>query len=152
MKKQIFTVALSALFVSSAFATTLPANRVITPIACPTISTPITINTSSGVNGAYSCNVVGNAAAVALCHSAGSRQARVVGCVLLDDPDGEADSGDEVYNNAGACPAGDGTAQDGEFTIVDFRGFVASTTGGGVGASQLDGACTDTSADALLPF
>lgn len=153
MKKQILAVAMASFFASSAVvAVPLPAGGVIETADCATIGNAVTINTSSGVSGAYVCNAAGNAAAIATCHASGSRQARVFTCVSSDAGDDGISGNEDDTWNSDTCPAGDGsTATAGEFTIIDFRGFVASTTGGGVGATALGGACNPDAADGILP-
>jgi len=155
MKKQILAVALSSLFISgAAFATDLPTGGVITPALCATVGEDVTINTSAGVIGGYSCNTVGNAAAVSTCHTSGSRKTQVYTCTTVDSgPDGTAGTADDIYNST-TCPTGDGsTGSTGEFTITaDYKGYVASTTGGGVGGQALLGVCDSSKVNALLPF
>lgn len=153
MKKHILAVVLSSALASGAtLAVELPASGAITTANCSMLGNNVVINLSNGVFGAYACNIIGNAMAITTCHDAGSRQSLVVGCGVVDNgPDGEQGTDDDVYNN-GSCPEGDGTAGDGQFTIADFRGYVASTTGGGVVAQELGGNCTAASVDTLLPF
>lgn len=153
MKKQILAVALSSIFVSGAtLAVELPASGAVTTADCAMLGSNIVINLSNAVSGAYACNLIGNAMAISTCHASGSRQPLVVGCGVVDNgTDGIQGTADDVYNNS-SCPEGDGSAADGQFTIADFRGYVASTTGGGVLANELGGACTATSANGLLPF
>jgi hypothetical protein len=153
MKKQILAVAMATLFASAAvMADPLPAGGVIQPADCATIGSPVTINLSNGVSGAFTCNAIGNAAALSTCHANGSRQTRVFGCTSLDaGPDAVSGNADDEWNDD-SCPTGDGSADPGQFTIdASFRGFAASTSGGGVGAVPLLGGCDEDTVDAILP-
>lgn len=149
MKKQIMAVAFSSLCISSnAFAVAIPADGIITTGVCSLIGSNITLNLSNNVVGAYECDQLATTVSVSACHTSGSRQPLVVQCVqtgaTTDVPPVP------IYNNA-SCPDGDGSAQDGQFTIADFRGYVASSSGGGVGAQELGGACSAASVEGILP-
>ncbi len=157
MKKQILAVALSSLFASGmASATALPpGGGLVETTDCSVIGSNVTLNASNNVAMAYACNAAGNAVAVGACHQSGSRSSRVYQCVTVDNgPDATAGTPDDVYNDD-SCPAGDGSAGAGEFTITaDFVGFVASSSGGGVSANPLGGVCDEagTAIDAQMPF
>lgn len=146
MKKQLLAVSLAALFMSGgAFATAIVSGGDITSADCTLIGTTIRVNLSNDVNGAYECDQLATTVNLATCHESGSRAPLVVACV-----NSAAAGAPAVYNDA-SCPGGDGSAAAGEFTIADFRGYAASSQGGGVAASDLGGACTDATAEALLP-
>lgn len=154
MKKHSLAIALASLLLSgSAFAVTIPAGGAISTTDCDTIGEPVTLNLSSGVTGVYSCNETANGAAVATCHTSGSRKATVFQCVSTDaGADGVAGNADDEWNST-TCPQGDGSTNTaGQFTVTDYKGFVVSTTGGGVAGSALGGSCDASLLEALLPY
>ena len=125
-------------------AAAIPSNQDITTADCSLLGSPVRINLSNNVVGAYECDIAATTVSVGACHQAGSRAARVVGCV------NSAASGQPDDWNSATCPDGDGTAADGQFTIVDFTGFRARSSGGGVAGAALNGACNAAAAETLL--
>jgi len=116
----------------------------ITPDAtgCVVLAEAVRLSLSSGVHGAYNCDDNRNAVNVGACHIGGSRSTSFKCAVIGQDEDGEA-----IYNHDD-CPAATGDTIT--LDTPGYRGFRASTTGGSVGAQQLTGACSSTTADAEL--
>lgn len=108
---------------------------VVTETDCVLLSSQVRINLSANVSGGYQCDEIDQDIRIATCHAAGSRQAGSEQCQQV----GTETDGSPIFNDA-SC----GSAAD-TFEIADFRGFVASSTGGSVSAQALGGACgTDT--------
>lgn len=104
---------------------------------CTLLSENIKVNLSSGVKGAFNCDVATNTIWVGTCHTAGSRNSSLkcaqVGVDGNDNP---------VYNHPDCDAQGvtDGKTIEGS---PDFRGFFAQTSGGSVAPAFLNGNCTD---------
>lgn len=158
MKKFLLSVFVAAATVSSfASATAISSG---TPIqagnqGCQLLSEAVTINLSSNVNGAYTCNVANNTMRVATCHQGGSRKQATVACAVVDiEVVGGVST--NVWNDASctdakaAAAAGGGAAH--EFTSSSLgKAFAASTAGGSVAPISLTAVCTSTApVDAVL--
>lgn len=135
-------VALSLAGVSSfASAVQIDGNPIL-PADCSLLAEQVTLNLSTNVIGAYNCDVPNTRVDIGACHESGSRKPLVVNCTAVGvDPV----SGDNIYNDD-SC---DGTPQQ-TFTIADYRGYQASTSGGSVGASDLGGNCNAGAAEGLV--
>lgn len=145
MKKFIAIFAVASLGISmGASATVIESGKEITPDAtgCIVLAESVRLNLSNGVHGAYNCDDNRNAVNVGACHIGGSRSTSLK-CAAI----GKDDDGENIWNDE-QC---EGDA-DGLVTLESpgYRGFRASTTGGSVGAQQLNGACTSATADAQL--
>lgn len=110
---------------------------------CVLLGETVRINLSNNINGAYECDEALNAIRVATCHIAGSRAASTIACAVTDTDE----LGEPIYNDA-SC---DGTAGQ-TFNIVDYRGFIASSRGGTVGAQALGGNCAAGTLTGLSHF
>lgn len=111
---------------------------------CAVLGESVRLNLSRGVNGAYECSEANNAINVGACHEAGSRTDQLACAQVGVDPV----TNNPVYNDA-ACNAGNaGTTIT--LAAPRYRGFRAATTGGSVGAQQLSGNCTTTTAEELV--
>lgn len=105
---------------------------------CELLGETVTINLSRAVHGAYLCDEATNAIKISTCHETGSRKATTVACTA------QGTAPDITYTPEGC------TADTPSIEITDYRGFVANSRGGGVGYSQLGGACEDGSVTALI--
>ncbi|WP_415753509.1 hypothetical protein [Pseudomonas leptonychotis] len=157
MKKIIMSVFIAAsAFSSFASATSIASG---TPIqagnqGCQLLSEAVTINLSSNVHGAYTCNVANNTMRVATCHQGGSRKQATVACAVVDIVD---DNGTpkNVWNDSTCTDAGAAAATPAaphQFTSSSLgKAYSASTAGGSVAALSLGAVCTSSApADALL--
>ena len=104
---------------------------------CTLLSENIKVNLSSGVKGAFNCDVATNTIWVGTCHTAGSRNSSLKCAQIGEDGDGQP-----VYNHndCDADAVNDGKTIEG---APDFRGFFAQTSGGSVAAAFLNGNCTE---------
>ena len=138
MRKTIYSLLAAVGLMTSASAmaagTAVQTGVAITNADCSLLAENVVLNLSAAVNGAYQCDTILNSIRVGTCHSAGSRKATAIDCAQIDTA---ADGVTPIYNDA-SC---DGTANQ-TFDIADFRGYVASSTGGGVGTVDLGGNCT----------
>lgn len=157
MKKSIISIFLAAgAFSSFASATPIASG---TPIqagnqGCQLLSEAVTINLSSNVSGAYTCNVANNTMRVATCHQGGSRKQATVACAVVDivDNNGVATN---VWNDPSCTDAGAAAATPAnphQFTSNSLgKAYSASTAGGSVAAVSLGAVCTSSApVDAVL--
>ncbi|WP_313285686.1 hypothetical protein [Stutzerimonas kunmingensis] len=134
MKKLIFSATLVAsMFSSVAFgaAETIDPSKAVTKTECSLLGDSVSLNLSANVQGAYNCHKDDNSIRVATCHVAGSRKDTTIKCVKIGGTDA-----DPIYNVSSCASA---TA---EVEVKNsFRAFGASTTGGSVAMTPLDGDC-----------
>ncbi|WP_341303783.1 hypothetical protein [Pseudomonas sp. TMP25] len=146
MKSQIFGLAFLALFGFSSFsqATEIESGVEITVADCAVLGESVRLNLSRGVAGAYECSEANNSINVGACHEAGSRTDQLACAQVGIDPA----TLDPLYND----PACNATNAGTTITLAAprYRGFRAATTGGSVGAQQLTGNCTATTAEELV--
>lgn len=126
---------------SVALAAPITGNPITPNNDCALLAEQVTLNLSTNVIGAYNCDVPNTRIDIGACHQSGSRKPLVVACQAT----GVDAQGNNIYNDA-SC---DGTPQQ-TFTIANYRGYEASTSGGSVGATDLGGSCTATTAQALV--
>lgn len=107
---------------------------------CALLGSQVQINLSANVNAAFNCDFATSTIRIGACHVAGSRAPRTVTC------ENSAATGDPAVWNAVGC------ATDGEtITITDRVAYTASSQGGSVSTSQLNGAeCNAGAVDALV--
>jgi hypothetical protein len=159
MKKLLLSAFLAASTISSfASATAVQSG---TPIqagnqGCQLLSEAVTINLSSNVNGAYTCNVNNNTMRVATCHEGGSRKQATIACAVVDIVTPAGGVATNVWNDptctdAKAAAAAAGGAAH-EFTSSSLgKAYSASTAGGSVAPVSLDAVCTSAAqADGVL--
>lgn len=103
---------------------------------CTLLSENIKVNLSSGVKGAFNCDVATNTIWVGTCHTAGSRNSSLK-CALIGGTDEQP-----VYNHD-ECDAEAVASEKIIEGAPDFRGFFAQTSGGSVGPAFLNGNCTE---------
>ena len=104
--------------------------------ACPLLGEGVTLNLSKDVLGAYTCEVPNSSIKIATCHKSGSRKPLLVDCVAVGDP---------AVNTPTGCTLGQ------QAEISDYRGFTASSRGGGIATEDLGGNCTQASVEAIIP-
>ena len=110
-------------------------NQNVDNAACALLAESVTLNTSNKVHGAYECDEASSTIVVAACHEGGFRQQLT--CTVVGN-DNSTDPPTPIYNNSG-CNAGNvGEVLPG---VVDYRAFVATTSGGSVGAVNLGDRC-----------
>lgn len=143
MKKVIFGV-LASVFVSGAMAadagSAISSGTAISADAqgCSLLSEQVTINLSSGVFGAYACNVVGNVIGVATCHPNGRKGDVAADCnpvPVVADPD----AGIVGYTPPAGCtvkPAPNTDPTNGTVTVRGGLAYTASSRGGRVGGDN----------------
>lgn len=102
---------------------------------CPLLSETVTLNTSNKVHGAYECDEANSVIVISACHEGGSRQALVCTVVGSDD---STDPPTPIYNNTGCNDTNVGQVLEGQ---IDYRAFVATTSGGSVAPVLLGGRC-----------
>lgn len=140
MKKSFFVLMLAAGFIANVNATD-NAGTVIssgTPIpvdntGCSLLSESVSINTSTGVFGAYACNTTDNIIAVSTCHPNGRKGTVTVSCTVgaagqpadCAQPTGSTCVPDATATPAVTCP--------GTGTVLGGVTNVATTAGGRVG-------------------
>lgn len=105
---------------------------------CVLLGENVTLNLSKDVSGAYVCEEPNSEIKIATCHKSGSRKPLLVDCVRVGDAE------PAVYAPTGCTPGE-------QFEIADYRGFTASSRGGGVATEDLGGACTDATVEAIIP-
>lgn len=141
IKLASISAAIGFAFSMSAFAapiTTAP----ITPALCAVLADNVTLNLSTNVTGAYSCDEITNSIKIATCHANGSRKARTGTCA--GTPNAE-DPEKMDWNYSGCSEAGQ------QVTLgPDYKGFYAITTGGAVVDKELGGNCTTATVGALV--
>ncbi|MDH5785904.1 MAG: hypothetical protein OEZ16_09905 [Chromatiales bacterium] len=140
----LFAVAFMASAAAMAAGTAVTSGAPITNTDCTLLGETVTLNLSSNVFGAYQCIEIDNEIKVATCHKAGSRKATSLPCQVVGTDPG---TGASVYNNP-ACTGATGET----FEIADYRGFIASSTGGSVGTTDLGGNCTAATVGGLAHF
>ncbi|MBU0562777.1 MAG: hypothetical protein KJ890_04475 [Gammaproteobacteria bacterium] len=142
IKASILAASVFSIAFSMGVSATPISSTAITPILCPVLADNVTLNLSTRVKGAYTCNEVTNSIKIATCHESGSRKARTGVCAGTpseDDPDVMD------WNLPGCTSAGQ------EIVLgPDYKGFYAITTGGAVVDKQLGGNCTDATVGALV--
>lgn len=160
MKKILLSAFLAASTISSfASAAAIQSG---TPIqagnqGCQLLSEAVTINLSSNVNGAYTCNVANNTMRVATCHQGGSRKQATVACAVVDiETPAGGGAAVNVWNDDSCSDAKAAAAATGgpahEFTSSSLgKAFAASTAGGSVAPVSLGAVCTSSApAEAVL--
>lgn len=113
------------------------------PGDCALLAESVTLNASSKVHGGWACNEATNVITVGFCHEGGSRSelvCRVVG------QDNSTTPPTAIYNNGGCNDGNVGQTLTG---VVDYQGFVATSSGGGVGGMLLNGRCTAATIGAI---
>lgn len=143
MKKLIFGV-LASVFASGVMAAdggeAISSGTAITADAagCSLLSEQVTINLSSGVFGAYACNVVGNVIGVATCHPNGRKGDVTADCnpvAVAADPA----NGVVAYTPPAGCavkPAPNTDPTNGSVTVRGGLAYTASSRGGRVGGDN----------------
>lgn len=142
MKKNLSSIVLLAAlgFSSGAFAAAnIPTGGPVTTDACPLLSESVTINLSSNVQGAFSCDVETGAIKVATCSEAGSRKVTTQPCTSTPAP--TTDDPDAVEWNNASCSESTPTFVTG----TEGVGFFATSKGGQVAAKNMATACSNTS-------
>lgn len=142
IKVSALFAALGLAFAFNASAAPINSNTPITPALCAVLADNVTLNLSTRVKGAYTCNEVTNSIKIATCHESGSRKARTGICAGTpneDDPDVTD------WNYQGCNTAGQEVVLG-----PDYKGFYAITTGGAVLDKQLGGNCTDATVGVLV--
>ena len=125
---------------SGAFAAAnIPTGGPVTIEACPLLSENVTVNLSSNVQGAFSCNVDTGAIKVATCSEGGSRKVTTQACSVTPTP--TDDDPDAVTWNDPSCSDSTPTFVTGTQGV----GFFATSKGGQVAAKNMASACSDTS-------
>jgi len=136
MKKIIASclMAASTFIAGSAFAVEFSSGAKATQETCELLGQDVVLNLSKNVYGGYGCYKANNVIKVATCHSAGSRKQETVQCAVT----GTDENNDPIYNDE-SCH---GTDPDDTFVSSQYgKAFVATTSGGGVGASNLSAYC-----------
>ncbi|MBM7061513.1 hypothetical protein JQX08_12445 [Pseudomonas sp. UL073] len=135
MKKIISSlIVVGSLFATSAFAVEFSSGEKATQATCELLGQDVVLNLSKNVYGGYGCYKANNVIKVATCHSAGSRKQETIQCAQTGtNPDNTP-----IYNNSGC----QGTTPTDTFVSTQYgKAFVATTSGGGVGASNLTAYC-----------
>ncbi|MCQ4304957.1 hypothetical protein [Stutzerimonas frequens] len=139
MKKILTCLALaSTLFAANSYAAEIKSGTPITADAagCELLAQDVTINLSSNVFGAYSCQKANNVIKVATCHKAGSRKIETIKCAVVD----KDEDGNSVWNDS-SCKDTDSTFESQNFGKAAF----ATTGGGSVAAKSLAAYCDSAS-------
>ena len=114
---------------------------------CILLAENVTVNLSSGVNGAFRCSQAFGEARVGTCHVAGSRTGQTVTCAFTPSDEGQSQFGDPAvqgdWNGVGCAD------EESTFEISDRRYYSANSRGGRVTIASLD-AGTGCSAQAVL--
>lgn len=159
MKKILLAVFVAAGTISSfASATPIASGTPIQPgnQGCQLLSEAVTINLSSNVQGAYTCNVANNTMRVATCHQGGSRKQATVACAVVDVVPGVGGAAaTNVWNDDSCSDAGAAAATPAaphQFLSSSLgKAYTASTAGGSVAGVSLGAVCTSTApVDAVL--
>lgn len=114
---------------------------------CSILRDRVTVNLSVGTTAIYNCRTALNKINLAACHTAGSTKPTPVPCVVT----GQDQQGNPTYNGANCTAAGVAATPVQTTNIDGRRGYVASTTGGSVGASSLNSTTCTTAALGALP-
>lgn len=115
---------------------------------CETLNNNVTIQLSKGVFAAYNCNTAGTSFAAATCHGTGTNKSQTVVCSYVQD----ASTLQWSTDTSSQCPAyvSGMTEADRTVTFQGRIGFKGSSSGGSVGAAQIDGTTCDLNAAASL--
>jgi len=141
-----FAFAAAMTITTGAHATAIASGTPILSSTCAVLGENVTLNLSRGVTGAYECSEANNSINVAACHEAGSRTDQVA-CVVVGS-DTSTSPATPIYSDPSCNASNVGTTIT--VTPPRYRGYVASTTGGSVGAQQLSGVCNSTTIEALV--
>lgn len=135
MKKFLISLAIAtSVLATSAYAKEITSGTAITADAagCELLAQDVTINLSSNVFGAYSCEKANNAIKVATCHKAGSRNKETIKCAIV----GKDEDGKSTWNDT-SCKETTDTFESQNFGKAAF----ATTTGGSVASKSLAAYC-----------
>lgn len=156
MKKNILALMLMASVSFSAVAKdddaeAIPTNGLIaaTTAGCGLLSEDITLNLSSGVLGAYGCNVSDNIISIAACHVNGRKGNVAIDC---DPVAREAVGTTSAYTPPSGCAKKSNAVSDndGTMTITGGVTYTANTRGGKIQGVEAENciASGDTTAEA----
>ncbi len=113
---------------------------------CSLLGSQVQINLSNNVEAAFSCNFASSTIRTGTCHVAGSRAPRTVTCASTPVVDDDGQPTGAVTWNAAGCGPDVPTV-----TVTDRAAFTASSQGGSVSVTDLQGAtCSDDSVAALI--
>ena len=135
MKKYLIGLAMAtSIFAANGYAAEIKSGTPITADAagCELLSQKVTINLSSNVFGAFSCQKANNVIKVATCHKGGNRKIETIKCAVVD----KDEAGNSVWNDS-SCKSTDDTFESQNFGKAAF----ATTAGGSVAAKSLSGFC-----------
>lgn len=157
MKKILASIFITASFSSAAYATAITSGTPIQPgnQGCAILAEAVTINLSSNVYGAYTCDAANNVMRVATCHKGGSRKQATVNCAIVNVITNDDSTTTNVWNDSSCtdAKAAAATPQNPHvFTSSSLgKAFTASTAGGSVAAVSLAQTCEGSAAaDAVL--
>lgn len=103
----------------------------ITATECDVLDEPVAPSKSKDINAAYECSTAKNMIRVATCHVAGRKKEEQLTCTQL----GTDPSGAPIY--IAGCDATTATIDSG----TNGKAFVGTSSGGGIAAAPLSGAC-----------
>lgn len=109
---------------------------------CVLLGERVSVSLSSDVLAAFECEEATSAIDIGTCHTAGQRAARTITCENF-----AADGEPENWNVQGCSDTVTEVSLD-----VSYTGYAASSTGGSVQQSPLDGNCTAASLGAIEIF
>ena len=143
MKRKIAALIVAGMAATSGLA--FAADNVVTQISsgtyientaggCSILRDRVTVNTSRDVTLAYNCLTARTKVNLAGCHAAGSQKPTTVTCQVT----GEDEDGAPTFNLPGCTPEGQITDPVQSIQISGRRGYVASTSGGSVGQTELN--------------
>lgn len=116
-----------------------------TTAGCSLLRDRVTVNLSNGVTGVYNCITATTKVNVGACHTSGSQKPTDITCVVTGD-----NNGTPTFNDSSCTVAGQSTTPKQTFSIAGRRGYTGSTTGGSVGATNLNSTtCTTAALGAL---
>lgn len=134
VSSMIFTVSVNAETIESAnlnagASTTIAPTNDSTPDGlCSLLASSVRINLSANVEGTYTCDFANSDIRIGTCHIAGSRAEKTVSCTMVDDGDGGQELSDSNCTTAGT-----------DATFTDRSAFIATSTGGSVSETALNG-------------
>lgn len=132
---------------ASAATEVVGASNTVNTTNCALLSEAVTVGMSAKVIGAYNCSEITNVVSVAACHPGGSRGP--LSCSSVQNQAAiDANSTVAPVYPAG-CNQTDGT---GTSTVIDFKGFFASSAGGAMSEQSMGGRCETGKVAALGAF